>query len=131
MEGRAYIHLLDEELSMGKIGLVSENVAEKIADLATKAPYRETAAKVSGTTGTGISTKGAWDIMQRVVDRIRQEEEQVVVRMKTGEEKGEKVVPVYFEVMELARHRASEYFSSDLVLTVICGIMAKISASHP
>ena len=45
--------------------------------------YRETAAKVSGTTGIGISTKGAWDIMQRVVDRIKQEEEQVVVRMKT------------------------------------------------
>ena len=78
MEGRAYIHLLDEELSMGKIGLVSENVAEKIADLATKAPYRETAATVSATTGTGISAKGAWDIMQRVVDRIRQEEEQDV-----------------------------------------------------
>ena len=33
--------------------------------------------------------------------------------------------------MELARHRASEYFSSGLVLAVVCGIMAKISASHP
>jgi hypothetical protein len=100
MEGRAYIHLLDKELSMGKIGLVSENVAEKIADLATKAPYRETAATVSATTGTGISAKGAWDIMQRVVDRIRQEEEQDVAWMKTGKEKSEKVVPVLFEEMD-------------------------------
>ena len=62
--------------------------------------YRETAAKVSATTGTGISAKGAWDIMQHIGDRIRQEEEQVVVRMKTGEEKGEKVVPVLFEEMD-------------------------------
>ena len=40
--------------------------------------YRETAAKVSATTGTGISAKGAWDIMQHIGDRIRQEEEQDV-----------------------------------------------------
>ena len=97
---KAYVYLLDEELSMGKIGLVSENLAEKIADLATEAPYRETAATVSATTGTSVSAQGAWNIMQRIGERINQEEEQDVTLMKTGEEKGEKAVPVLFEEMD-------------------------------
>ena len=32
------MYLLDEELGMEKIGLVSENLAEIIADIATEAP---------------------------------------------------------------------------------------------
>ena len=97
---KAYVHLLDEELSMGKIGLVSENLAEKIADLATEAPYRETAATVSSTTGTSVSAQGAWNIMQRIGERIKGEEEHDVTLMKAGKEKGEKSVPVLFEEMD-------------------------------
>ena len=49
---RAFVYLLDEAMGMEKIGLISENLAEKIADLATEAPYRETASTISDTTGT-------------------------------------------------------------------------------
>ncbi len=97
---KAYVHLLDEELSMGKIGLVSENLAEKIADLATEAPYRETALAVSSTTGTSVSAQGAWNIMQRIGERINKEEEHDVTLMKAGKEKGEKAVPVLFGEMD-------------------------------
>jgi hypothetical protein len=97
---KVYVHLLDEELSMGKIGLVSENLAEKIADLATETPYRETALAVSSATGTSVSTQGAWNIMQRIGERINKEEEQDVTLMKAGNEKGEKAVPVLFEEMD-------------------------------
>jgi len=97
---KAYVHLLDEELSMGKIGLVSENLAEKIADLATEATYRETAASVSSATGTSVSAQGAWNIMQRIGERISREEEQDVTLMKAGKEKGVKAVPVLFEEMD-------------------------------
>ena len=71
----------------------------------------------------GISCSASWTESGRRRSRTWPDED------RGG--KGRKVVSVYFEVMELARHRASEYFSSGLVLAVVCGIMAKISASHP
>lgn len=97
---KAYVYLLDEALGMEKIGLISENLAEKIADLATEAPYRQTAETVSGTTGISISAQGAWGMMQRLGDRIVREEEASVGRMKAGKSGGAKMLPVLFEEMD-------------------------------
>lgn len=46
---KAFIYLLDEALAMDKIGMISTNLAEKIADTVTEAPYRATAEMISGT----------------------------------------------------------------------------------
>lgn len=97
---KEYVYLLDEALGMEKIGLISENLAEKIADLATEAPYRQTAETVSGTTGISISAQGAWGMMQRLGERIVREEEASVDRMNAGNGGGTKMLPVLFEEMD-------------------------------
>ena len=100
-EGKtAYVYLLDEALGMEKIGLISENLAEKIADTATESPYRQTAETISGTTGTSISAQGAWGMMQRLGDRIVEEEKASVQKMNTGKSGGTKILPVLFEEMD-------------------------------
>lgn len=100
-EGKTiYIYLLDKELGLEKIGLISENLAEKIADIATEAPYRETASVISDTTGLSISAQGAWGLMQQVGDRIGKEEIQAVNEMNTGHTEGEKTIPILLEEMD-------------------------------
>ena len=97
---KAYVYLLDAALGMEKIGLISENLAEKIADLATEAPYRETAETISDVTGISISAQGAWGIMQRIGERINDEENYDVDMMHAGRSTGNRAVPVLFEEMD-------------------------------
>ena len=52
---KAYVYLLDKAIGMKTIGLISENLAEIIADTATEAPYRETSASVPRVPGTSCS----------------------------------------------------------------------------
>ena len=96
----AYVYLLDKYLGMDKIGLISENLAEKIADLATEAPYRETASAVTGMTGISISAQGAWNIMQKLGERVSDEECHDVAKMNSGESEGKRIIPVLFEEMD-------------------------------
>ena len=49
-----YVYLLDEAMQMDKIGLISTNLAEKIAMTVTEAPYRVTAETISNTCGQTI-----------------------------------------------------------------------------
>ena len=97
---KAYVYLLDEALGMDSIGLISENLAEKIADIATEAPYRETANEISSTTGIDISAQGAWNLMQQVGERIEKEEDHAVNQMHTGNAKGKKAIPILLEEMD-------------------------------
>ena len=97
---KAYVYLLDEALGMDNIGLISENLAEKIADIATEAPYRETANEITSTTGISISAQGAWNLMQQVGERIEEEEDHAVKQMRTGNAEGKKAIPVLLEEMD-------------------------------
>ena len=55
-DGRvATVYLLDEAMKMDKIGLISSNLAEKIAMTITGATYRDTAEMISSTCGQSIS----------------------------------------------------------------------------
>ena len=63
---KAYIYLLDEAMQMDKIGLISTNLAEKIAMTVTEAPYRVTAKTISSTCGQSISAGGVWNMIQRL-----------------------------------------------------------------
>lgn len=65
---KAYVYLLDAEMrmdkiGMDKIGMVSSNLAEKIAMTVTEAPYRVTAETISSTSGQSISASGVWNVM--------------------------------------------------------------------
>lgn len=71
----AHIFLLDQAMHMDKIGLISTNLAEKIALTVTESPYRVTAEQISSTCGQSISAGGVWNRMQRLGERIDEEKE--------------------------------------------------------
>ncbi len=96
----AHIFLLDEAMHMDKIGLISMNLAEKIALTVTESPYRVTADIISSTCGQDISAGGVWKMIQRLGDRIDEEEKHAVKQMEADQTEGEKVVPVLFEEMD-------------------------------
>jgi hypothetical protein len=97
---KAYVYLLDEAMQMDKIGLISTNLAEKLAMTVTESPYRVTADIISSTCGQSISAGGVWNVMQRLGERISEEESYAVKQMDAGQSAGSREVPVLFEEMD-------------------------------
>lgn len=96
----AYVFLLDQAMHMDKIGLISTNLAEKIALTVTESPYRVTADIITSTCGQSISAGGVWNMMQRLGERINEEELYAVKQMNADQSEGEKIIPVLFEEMD-------------------------------
>lgn len=96
----AFVFLLDEAMKMEKIGLISSNLAAKIAMTIAEAPYRATAEMISSTCGQTISYQGVWNFVQKIGSRVCEEEKTEVFRMNHGQSTGEKVIPVLFEEMD-------------------------------
>ena len=94
------MYLLDEAMHMDKIGLISTNLAEKIAMTATESPYRVTAELISETCGQSISHGGVWNLVQRLGERISEEESHAVKQMEAGQAEGRESLPVLFEEMD-------------------------------
>lgn len=97
---KAYVYLLDEAMQMDRIGLISTNLAEKLAMTITEAPYRVTAETISSTCGQSISAGGVWNVMQRLGEKISKEEEHAVKQMNAEQTEGKKEIPVLFEEMD-------------------------------
>ena len=97
---KAYVHLLDKTMQMDKIGLISTNLAEKIALTVTESPYRVTSDIISSTCGQSISSGGVWNLMQRLGERISEEETYAVKQMNADQSEGTKEIPVLFEEMD-------------------------------
>lgn len=97
---RGYVYLLDEAMHMDKIGLISTNLAEKIAMTVTEAPFRVTAETISSTCGQTISHGGIWNLLQQIGERISEEELYAVKQMEAGETLGEASVGALFEEMD-------------------------------
>lgn len=85
---------------MDKIGLVSTNLAEKIASCVTENPYRVTADIISSTSGQKISHGGAWKLVQKLGERVSEEEEALVKQMNADEAEGTRDIKVLFEEMD-------------------------------
>lgn len=66
VEGKHCVYLLDQELEMDKVGLVSEEVCQIAATAVCETTYRGAAELISETTGLAISAQGVWDIIQRL-----------------------------------------------------------------
>lgn len=92
--------LLDQAMGMDQIGLISTNFAEKIAMTVTEAPYRTTADIISHICGQRISAQGVWNMMQRLGERIDEEERRAVSQMKAEQAKGTRSLLVLFEEMD-------------------------------
>lgn len=97
---KAYVYLLDEEMHMDKIGMISGNLAEKIAMTVTETPYRVTAETISSTCGQSISASGVWNMMQLLGEKINKEEEHAVKQMNADHTEGKKEIGVLFEEMD-------------------------------
>lgn len=87
-------------MQMDKIGLISTNLAEKIAMTVTEAPYRVTAEQISSVCGQDISAGGVWNVMQRLGEKISYEEDHAVKQMNANQTEGKREVPVLFEEMD-------------------------------
>lgn len=96
----AHVFLLELAMHMDKIGLVSTNLAEKIALTVTESPYRVTAEQISSTCGQSISAGGVWNLMQCLGERIDEEEKHAVKQMRADQSEGETVILVLFEEMD-------------------------------
>ena len=92
--------LLDQAMQTDKIGLISTNLAEKIALTVTESPYRTTADIISQTCGQSISAQGVWNMMQRLGERIDEEEVYAVKQMEADQTEGTQELPVLFEEMD-------------------------------
>ena len=97
---KKYVYLLDEAMKMEKVGLMSSNLAEKIAMVVTENSYRSAAETINATCGQSVSHGGIWHFIQRLGERICKEEEAFVSQMDADTLNGEKVVPVLFEEMD-------------------------------
>lgn len=63
------VYLLDEELKIEKIGIVSECVCELVANSICENTYRATARQISEQTGQSISAQGAWNLVQEMGEK--------------------------------------------------------------
>lgn len=66
VESKRCVHLLDKELGMEKVGLVSEEVCQIAATAVCETTYRGAAELITETTGLAISAQGVWDIIQKL-----------------------------------------------------------------
>lgn len=96
----AHIYLLDKAVKMDKIGLISTNLAEKIASCVTENSYRVTADTISETSGQNISHGGAWKLVQKLGERVSREEELQVKEMNADMLEGNREIRVLFEEMD-------------------------------
>ena len=97
---KAWVYLLDQEMQMEKIGMISSNLAEKIADVVSENSYHSTAEIISSTSGQAISHGGAWNLVQKLGERISEEETARVSEMDAGCERGEREIKLLFEEMD-------------------------------
>lgn len=96
----AHVYLLDKAVKMDKIGLISTNLAEKIASCVTENSYRVTADTISETSGQSISHGGAWKLVQKLGERVSREEELQVKEMNADTLEGKREIRVLFEEMD-------------------------------
>lgn len=92
-----FVFLLDEQLEISGVGLVSMNMAEQMVSNITEMSYRETAEKITEMTGQSISAMGVWNVIQSLGEKVCEEEQELVKAHKAGQLKGDKEAAVLFE----------------------------------
>ena len=91
------VFLLDENLKLGGIGLISENYVEKLVSSITETSYRNCAEKLTETTGLPISHTGVWNIVQKLGEKLEEDEAELREADKKKQIKGDREAPVLFE----------------------------------
>ncbi len=91
------VYLLDENLKLNKVGLISENYVELLISSITETSYRNCAERISEETGLSISHTGVWNVIQALGEKLENDEKALVETDKHNKIKGAKEVPVLFE----------------------------------
>ena len=97
---RHCIFLLDEILQMERVGKFSENFIDHLANEITTQSFRGCARSLSETTGQTVSGMGVWNIVQKLGERIDEEERKLSAANEKGLVIGKKEVPVLFEEID-------------------------------
>lgn len=91
------IYLLDENLKLERIGLISENCVEMMVSSITEMSYRNCADRITEMTGLPISHTGIWNVIQSLGEKLEQEEKELTEANRSGQVKGKREAPVLFE----------------------------------
>lgn len=91
------VYLLDENLNLNRIGLISENCVELLISSITEMSYRNCAEKISETTGLPISHTGVWNVIQALGEKLENDEKELVETDAHEQVKGSREAPVLFE----------------------------------
>ena len=94
---KEFVFLLDEQLKIPSVGLISQNMAEHMVSMITESSYREVARAISETTGQTISAMGVWNVIQSLGEKVCEDEKELVTAHKAGRVCGKTETPVLFE----------------------------------
>ena len=97
---RHCVYLLDMILQMEGVGKFSENFIDQLVNGITTQSFRGCARNLSGTTGQTISGMGVWTIVQKLGERLCEEEKDLRKATEAGLVTGQKEVPVLFEEID-------------------------------
>ena len=92
-----FVYLLDEQLKIERVGLISQYLAEQLVAGITEQSYRDCAEEISRTTGQSISPMGVWNVIQSLGEAVCDDENKLVEEHKAGYIKGKEKAPVLFE----------------------------------
>jgi len=92
-----YVFLLDKELGLDTIGLISPNLVEKIVEHSCEMSYREVSQAVSDFTNQSISHQGVWNIIQAIGEKQEEAEKRLIKSYKENKLSGDREVPILFE----------------------------------
>ena len=115
----AYVYLLDSEMQLEKIGLISTNLAEQILQTVTETPYRSTAEIITNTCGQSISHGGVWRMVQKLGEKISKEETENLKKLSEFAEKLSGEVKLIDLLVDngicSSRREAREFLSSNAI----------------
>lgn len=83
-----YVFLLDEQLHIKGVGLISQNLAEQLVSGITEMSYRNCADKISHTTGQSVSAMGVWNVIQGLGKAVCEDERMSAAKVKEREGHG-------------------------------------------
>jgi hypothetical protein len=97
-DGKSFhVYLLDEILGFNNIGFVSEVFGEKLVELCCDLSYRKSSKTASGITGQSISAMGAWNVVQKLGERVNEKENHEAKLAKNNRSVGQENVKLLFE----------------------------------
>ena len=94
------VYLLDNAMGRADSGFFSEAMIERIGTLACESTYRTTANEISSLTGQTVSHTAAWNIVQKLGERVDEREQVLSTLAAKNQGQGEIETKVLFEEMD-------------------------------